>query len=425
MNHAALRRTAAGVRRPLVAGIAVVLVVVLPGCGSKSKPSDAIQGTTLTIYSSVPVHGASSVNAQAVIGGETLALLGIHGRIGKYRIVLKPLDDSTAQRGEWDPGQTTENARMAIRDSTTIGYLGEFNSGASAVSIPLLNRVGIAQVSPTNTAVGLTSGGAGASPGEPDKYYPTGARTYARIVPNDAVQAVAQVRLQKSVGCANTYVLDDGEVDGSDTATSFSIAAKRTGLKIAAVQTFDPRAADYRPLAAAVAHAGADCVMISALTESNAVLLTKQIAAALPTVRIFGSAGVAESTYTNPAQGGLPRGIDPRVMLTVATLAPDAYPPAGRAFYAAYTRQYGTPQPYAIYGYEAMSLMLNAITRATHNGTGPAKRSAVVKALFSTRDRHSVLGTYSILKTGDTTLRRYGVYRVVRGRLSFWTAITG
>ena len=88
--------------------------------------------------------------------------------------MLKPLDDSTAQRGEWDPGQTTENARMAIRDSTTIGYLGEFNSGASAVSIPLLNRVGIAQVSPTNTAVGLTSAGAGASPGEPDKYYPTG-----------------------------------------------------------------------------------------------------------------------------------------------------------------------------------------------------------------------------------------------------------
>ena len=244
-------------------------------------------------------------------------------------------------------------------------------------------------------------------------------------MPNDAVQAVAQVRLQKSLGCTNTYVLDDGEVDGSDTATSFSIAAKRTGLKIAAVQTFDPRATNYQPLAAAVAQAGANCVMISALTESNAVLLTKQIAAALPKVRIFGSAGVAESTYTNPAQGGLPRGIDPRVMLTIATLAPDAYPPAGRAFYAAYTRQYGTPQPYAIYGYEAMSLMLNAIARATHDGTRPAKRSEVVKALFSTRDRHSVLGTYSIEKTGDTTLRRYGVYRVVGGRLSFWTAITG
>lgn len=368
---------------------------------------------------------ASAANAQAVVDGETLALLQTHGRIGKYRIVLKPLDDSTTQRGEWDPGQTSDNARVAVNDPTTIGYLGEFNSGASAVSIPLLNHVGIAQISPTSTAVGLTSGGPGASPGEPGKYYPTGLRTYARIVPNDAVQAVAQVRLQKSVGCKKTYVLDDGEVDGSDTAVSFQIAAKRAGLTVAGQQAFDPGARDYRPLAAAVKQSGADCVMISALTESNAVLLTKQVAAALPQARIFGSAGVAESTYTNPAQGGLPKGLDPRVMVTVATLDPEAYPSAGRAFYAAYTRQYGAPQPYAIYGYEAMSLMLSAIARATDHGTKPARRSSVVAALFATRNRHSVLGTYSIGRTGDTTLRRYGVYRVVGGHLSFWTAIAG
>ncbi len=421
MNRAPCKRFAAVVAVPFSVGLAIVLA----GCGSKPKTSAAIQGTTLTVYSSGPVHGASAINAQAVVSGETLALLQVRGRIGKYRIVLKPLDDSTPQRGEWDPGQTTVNARLAVNDNTTIGYIGEFNSGASAVSIPVLNRFGIAQISPTSTAVGLTTGGPGASPGEPGKYYPTGLRTFARIVPNDAVQAVAQVRLQKSLGCTNTYVLDDGEVDGSDTAVSFSLAAKQTGLKVAAVQAFDPTASDYRSLTTAVAQTGADCVMISALTESNAVLVTKQIAAAMPHVRIFGSAGVAESTYTNPAQGGLPQGIDPRVMVTVATLGLDALPPAARTFYAAYARQYGTPQPYAIYGYEAMSLMLDAIARATDNGRRPARRSEVVKALFSTHERHSVLGTYSIEKTGDTTLRRYGVYRVVGGRLSFWTAITG
>ena len=35
--------------------------------------------------------------------------------------------------------------------------MGEFNSGASEVSIPILNQAGIAQDSPANTYVGLTA----------------------------------------------------------------------------------------------------------------------------------------------------------------------------------------------------------------------------------------------------------------------------
>ena len=411
-------------RRAVVAiAAAAVALAGLAGCGSKSRVSDRIAGNKLTIYLSAPMHGASRVNAEAVVSAARLALSQVHGRIGRYRIVLDPLDDSTAQRGEWDPGQTTNNARLAVQDRTTIGYIGEFNSGASAISIPLLNRAGIAQISPASTAVGLTSDTAAASPGEPLKYYPTGVRTFARIVPSDALQAVAQVKLQESLGCVRTFVLDDGEVDGQDTAASFALAARSSGLRVVGVQAFDPKASDYRSLASSVAQSGADCVLISAITESNAVLLTKQIAAALPRARIFATAGVAESTYTDPAQGGIPTTLDPQVTITVATLDPSAYSPAARAFQADYVREYGMPQPYAIYGYEAMSLMLNAIAQATDHGTDAARRSKVVQAIFATHERRSVLGTYSIEPDGDTTLRRYGIYRVVAGRLTFWKAI--
>ena len=58
------------------------------------------------------------------------------------------LDDSTAAAGNWDPGQTSTNARKAAQDKSTVAYIGEFNSGASAVSIPILNQAGIAQISP-------------------------------------------------------------------------------------------------------------------------------------------------------------------------------------------------------------------------------------------------------------------------------------
>ncbi|HSC04403.1 MAG TPA: branched-chain amino acid ABC transporter substrate-binding protein [Solirubrobacteraceae bacterium] len=406
--------------------IAILAVLaVLAGCGGKDKadkPGGQIRGGVLTIYASVPLRGASRVSGLAVISGAQLALSQIHGEIGEYKIALKVLDDATVQRGGWDPGQTTINARAAVLDPTTIGYLGELNSGASAVSIPPLNRAGIPQVSPGSTAVGLTSAGPSAFPGEPQKYYPTGVRTFVRVVPNDAVQAIAQVRAQRGLGCNRTYVLDDGEVDGSDAARSFALAAQHAGLRVLGIQAFPRDAPNYQALATGVAQKHPDCVLISADAESGAVGLTTQLAATMPQVKIFGSAGLAESTYTDRAQGGIPASIDSRVVLTAPTLAPSQYPPSARAFAAAYQRRYGAIEPDSIFGYEAMSLLLSAIGRATDRGTQPAMRSAVRAALFATHDRRSVLGTYSINRNGDTTLRRYGVYGIVDGRLAFWQA---
>jgi branched-chain amino acid transport system substrate-binding protein len=391
----------------------------LAGCGaSKSIPGDRVSGDSLTIYSSLPFHGPSSVSARAVLDGERLALTQAGHRVGRYRIVLRSLDDSTVQRSSWDPGQTTIDARIAIRDATTIGYIGDLNSGASAIALPVLNRLGIPQVSPASTAVGLTTGSPGASPGEPQKYYPTRIRTYARVMPSDGVQARVQVQLQRAAGCRHTFVVDDGEVDGEAMATSFQLTARATGLDVIGVQSYEPRAADYRAFANAVAQTKADCVLISAITDSGAVAVTKQLAQAMPGARIFATAGLAESSFADPGLGGVPGWLDSRVTLTGA-------PPGLRPFYTSFTREYGDPEPDAIYGYEAMSLLLGAISRATKDGRRAAKRSAVRDALFDTRERRSVLGTYSIESTGNTTLGHFGVYRIVAGQLRFWRNMDG
>ena len=58
-------------------------------------------------------------------------------------------------------------------------------------------------------------------------------------------------------------------------------------------------------------------------------------------------------------------------------------------------------------------------------GADGDSKSAVLSALFSTTDRHSVLGTYGFDKNGDTTLRSYGLYKVSRsGDLTFVRTIT-
>jgi branched-chain amino acid transport system substrate-binding protein len=408
------------VNGPLRTLIGVVLAaILLAGCSSATPSANRVPGDELTVYFSGPLHGYSSRGAEAALRGGELALAAIHGRIGSYTIALKPLDDATPQSGGWDPNQATINARRAVQDPTTIGYIGEFNSGASAIAIPILNRAGIAQISPGSTAVGLTSASTGASPGEPAKYYPTRGRTFFRVVPNDAIEALALVRVQHQLGCRSAFVLQDGEFDGEDTALTFALTAQSAGLKVLGVQAFQRGASDYRSLAASVAEAGADCVLISAIDERSSALLTEQLAQRLPQATIFASSGLADSAYTDPDRGGLPVTSDPRVIVVSPMLEPALYPPAGRAFLAGYRRDFGAPEPPALFGYAAMKLMLEAIARATDNGRRQADRSKVVAALRAGDVVRSPLGSFRIDRDGDPSIRRYGVYRITAGNLAF------
>lgn len=404
----------------------LLALLALGGCASQSSRLDnRVDGTRLTIYVSVPLQGATGVQGRAVLNGALMAVAEIHARIGRLRLTVRALDDATARRGRWDPGQAELNARTAIANRTTIGYLGDLNSGASAVTIPVLNRYLIAQVSPASGAVGLTSDAPGSDPGEPEKYYPTGIRTFARVVPSDAVQATVQAGLQHSQGCRRTYVLDDGEVDGYDAAQSFADAAPAAGLGVVANQIYNGASTSFAPLARSVAGSGADCVLISALTESGAVPLTEALAAAMPSARIFGTDGLAESTYTDPAQGGIPLALDRRVLLTSPALGPSAYPPSGRALLRRYAALYGPPEPDAIFGYEGMEVLIGAIDRSTDHGRRAAVRSAVARALMRTSVRDGAVGRYAIESDGDTTLRSYGIYQISDGRLRFWKVAYG
>ena len=72
-----------------------------------------------------------------------------------------------------------------------------------------------------------------------------------------------------------------------------------------------------------------------------------------------------------------------------------------------------------------MSLLLDAIHAAIAEDRHQVTRSSVRAQLFETRDRRSVLGTYSIDRRGDTTLDRFGVYHLVDGQLIFWQARRG
>ena len=103
--------------------------------------------------------------------------------------------------------------------------------------------------------------------------------------------------------------------------------------------------------------------------------------------------------------------------MTNPTLDPKLYPPSAQRCSRSTRQKYGIdPEPYAIYGYEAMKVALLAIQNAGDKGND---RQAVIDAFFKIKDRDSVLGKYSIDPNGDTTLSDYGADKVVGGKLVF------
>ncbi len=407
------------------AGFASALgVLALAGCGFDQAEDGGSEAAakTLTIYSSLPLRGAERTQSEPMVNGMEMALESRGHRAGQFRIRYESLDDSSAETGSWDVGAAAANGQRAARDPSAVAYIGELNSGASAVSIPILNAAGLAQVSPANTAVGLTTDEPGADKDEPGKYYPTGNRTYFRIAPKDTIQGEALASLMQSERCTRSFIINDNGLYGIGLARNIHNTTDALDMKVVGDEKVDMSASGYRKLAARAAAKRADCVVFSGSTSGNAVQLFKDLAAALPQAKLFGGDGVVTGAFVNPAEGGIPTDVGNRTKLTLFALDAGHYPPAGRAFLRDYKKRYGvTPDPLAIYGHEAMLLMLDSIKRAGPKGD---QRKAVLEQLRLTKNRKSVIGRYGFDANGDTTLKNYGIYKIVDGEIAFDRLIT-
>jgi branched-chain amino acid transport system substrate-binding protein len=406
-------------------------VIALAACGSSSThsptgtsaaPAASSGGKTIDIYSSLPLLGPLSADTIPALNGEKLALDQAGGKAGQFTVKFTSLDDATAAAANYTVAQCATNGRTAAADPKAVAYIGEFNSGCTEASLPILNKTGVPMISPANTYIGLTTSEPGSLPGEPAKFYPTGTRTYLRIVPRDSIQAGADAVAMKDAGCTHIAVANDKTPYGAGIAAQLELIKKDYGLTITSNTPVDPTAPNYRSYAATIKGQGADCFFYGGLTSTGGVQITKDVHSAIPTAKLFGPDGMCLASWTDPKQGGVPLTLDPLMQCTVATLNLTAYP-GGKQFLSAYQAKYGggIPAPYAIYGYEAMKLVLDTIKGLGSQGDN---KSAVLHALFATKNRASVLGTYSFDRNGDTTLKAYGLYKVHNGQLIFFKTIT-
>ena len=181
-------------------------------------------------------------------------------------------------------GKCSTNAQAYAGNEKVVAVIGTFNSGCAAIEIPVLNQApggGVAMISPANTYVCLTEGGPGCDATEPDKYYPSGNRNYARVVANDAYQGAAVAEFAKAQGVKSVYILNDKEAYGLGVATNFKNAAENVGIKVAGFAAWDPKASSYEALFNKIKGTGADAVFLGGLIDENGAQVIKDKVAVL------------------------------------------------------------------------------------------------------------------------------------------------
>lgn len=398
-------------RRTAFASLTLALAaaaLALPACGSgtdEAKRGGSVVGDSLTVYSSLPLRGPRAERMRATVNGEKLAIADAGGRVGDWTIKYSSLDDA-AGPGGWDPSVTADNAREAAQDPTTIAFLGNAEFGATAISLPILNAAGVAQVSPASTYPGFTTASTSAE-GEPDKYQPSGVPTFARVIPADGAEGGAQAAYQRLEGCRRTFVLDDGSVDGRSLADALAAALPKRGIALAGRESVNLKdAADSEAVAQARA-ARSDCVFLGASSSAHPGALWSALHVALPSGRLFLPAALAHRTRE------LGAGEQAATRITRPVLPRGRMNARAREIMRRYQRRFGVPAPpEMLYGYEAMSLVLDALRRA---GDRANERSHVAGLLRGVGRPDTVLGPYLVRGNGDTTLRSFSGFRVRAG----------
>ena len=419
------------VRALTIVWIVTVAALVIAGCGDDGDdgggsgaalPGLAVDNcadveyggdgdATGLIVSDLPMQGDSAERSQQQVDAIRLVLEDHGWRAGDTAVAFQACDDSIAKTGLWDEDTCRADAQAYSDAEDVLGVIGTYNSGCAAIEIPILNRAGVAMISPGNTAVCLTESSSICQDYDPDSLYPSGQRNYARVVPNDAFQGAALAEFADSLGVERPFVLyaaDDPTSTGQ--AVNFRGGALALGLDLAGFKTWDPKADDYGNLVGQVEQSGADGVVLAGLIEQNGAQLIRDKVAALGSndaVPLIAFDGFAQQSTIDGA-GQAARGM----YASAPGSTPDALTGDGAALVADLEASLdGRPvEQFAPYAGEAAAVLLDAIATA---GTD---RAAVIAAVFATKGGGGILEPYDITATGDPSL---GPITVLRATSTF------
>jgi branched-chain amino acid transport system substrate-binding protein len=404
-----------GTRFIRIGAALLVASIVVVGCGGADGGSGGSSGggeplKDVVIASDLPLTGSARAQTESMVKAIQMAVDETNGKAGGVKLTYKSLDNSTAQAGKWDEAKCADNMNTLAQDAKVVVVIGPMNSGCAQVQIKTANTAGLAMVSPAATAVGLTKAGGG--PGEPDKYYPNGTRNFLRVALADDLQAKAAAQWATELKVKKAFVLHDKETYGKGLADQFEGAAEEAGIEIVGNEGIDPLASNYRALVPKIVGDGAEMVFFGGITQNNAGQVLKDVRAASKDMIFIGPDGIYEEAFVKAA-GDSGEGAH----ATFGGLPPEKLEGAGKEFVEKFTKAHGAPQAYTAYAYDAAGIAIAAIKRCAE-GDG-VTRACVLEQLFATKDHAGVLGSFSITKTGDTTLSTLSGVTIKNGAWAF------
>ena len=411
-----------------LAAIALIAAAVA-GCGGgdESTTSASAEGVHLNtcapveyggdgapeglIVSDLPMRGDSAERSQQQVDAIRLVMEQNDWKAGPTTVGFQACDDSIASTGLWDEATCRSNAKGYADDPEVLGVIGTYNSGCAAEEIPILNKSDLVMISPGNTAVCLTQPSPLCESGQPTSLYPSGERTYARVVPNDAFQGAALAQFAGDEGVERPYVLyarDDPTSLGQ--AANFRAAAEDLGQRLAGYASWDPKAKSYADVFKDAKASGADGVVLAGLTELNGAVVIEEKVRSMGSnekVPLLAFDGMAQQATIDEAgdssQGmfaSLPGQSPEKLTGEGATLVSDLEDETG-----------GEPvEQFAPPAGEAAGVLLDAIAAA-----GP-HRAGIVKAVFTTSAGGGILDDYAIEASGDPSV---GPITILRAESTF------
>jgi branched-chain amino acid transport system substrate-binding protein len=279
------------------------------------------------------------------------------------------------------------------------------------VSVPITNAAGLLQVSPGDSLASLTR----TPPGEvlrggPIRYYPSGHRSFLRLVPDDIQAARALLDVDEIKRARRIAVVTDDGNYGEELGSTTAKLAARRGHVVVGQGDFNGRPGSAAQFAQEVARRRPDAVVYTGVLSPGTGTLLRALGRVLPQMPVVGSAGLSPNASQAPASPG------PGLVVVSPFKPASAYPRPARRILRALPA--ADRRAEALYGYESMRLVLDALSKLRSAGARPT-RAALVRTAFGPRTREGPLGRYRVEPLGDTSEAGFAEYRTRQGRLLF------
>lgn len=371
--------------------------------------------------------------------GVDLAINKWRGKLNKVGVNVGPqvrLDDAKSDGSTYSPDVEHSNALQCIANNNTVGYVGTLNTGAAVASEPVTNRAHLAQISPSNTGIYLTSvtpwgnlGGRASQ--EPATYkHQIPWVTYYRTVTTDNVQGpVAADFVHTHLHITSAYVVDDKLPYGSGLALTFKQEAQKDGIKIIGTGHIDSsspaaEAQTAQSLATTISQKDPGLVYCGCDSETT-LAFPRDLRSDGFTKPFMGGDALHNSAWIADTKAGSVNNYATDVG-PEATNASKAFKNAYKKYFPGFYANPG-PQSYDATAYDAAGVILSAVYKAAkaHQLTGSAthRRTMVVKYIHNIH-YCGATGCMSFTKDGDTTNKILTANRVVSGKWQVVTQIT-